>query len=43
LALFGRRLSERGEGLGIPASENLHNSRLMHRSKQHLFDHFVSK
>ena len=24
LALFGRRLSERGEGLGIPASENLH-------------------
>jgi hypothetical protein len=24
LALFGRRLSERREGLGIPASENLH-------------------
>ena len=24
LALFGRRLSERGDGLGMPASENLH-------------------
>jgi hypothetical protein len=24
LTLFGRRLSERGDGLGIPASENLH-------------------
>jgi hypothetical protein len=24
LALFGRRLSERGGGLGMPASENLH-------------------
>jgi hypothetical protein len=27
LALFGRRLSERGDGLGIPASENLHRFR----------------
>jgi hypothetical protein len=26
LALFGRRLSEREDGLGIPASENLHNA-----------------
>jgi len=26
LALFGRRLSPRGDGLGSPASENLHNS-----------------
>jgi hypothetical protein len=26
LALFGRRLSERGEGLAIPASENLHKT-----------------
>jgi hypothetical protein len=27
LALFGRRLSERGDGLGMPASENLHKKR----------------
>jgi hypothetical protein len=27
LALFGRRLSEREDGLGIPASENLHTIR----------------
>jgi hypothetical protein len=33
LALFRRRLSERGDGLGMPASENLHMKRLMHRSK----------
>jgi hypothetical protein len=26
LALFGRRLSEAGHDLGIPASENLHRS-----------------
>jgi hypothetical protein len=26
LALFGRRLSEREDGLGMPASENLHNN-----------------
>ena len=26
LALFGRRLSQRADGLGMPASENLHNS-----------------
>ena len=26
LALFGRRLSEPGDGLGMPASENLHKS-----------------
>src|SRR3984893_12784880 len=28
LALFGRRPSERGDSLGMPASENLHNSGL---------------
>jgi hypothetical protein len=33
LALFGRRLSEPGDGLGITASENLHSMRLMHCSK----------
>jgi len=33
LALFGRRLSEREDGLGMPASENLHMCGLMHRSK----------
>jgi hypothetical protein len=34
LALFGRRLSERSDGLGIPASENLHitGSQLISRS-----------
>jgi hypothetical protein len=37
LALFGRRLSERGDGLHMPASENLHTSRLMHRSKQYIY------
>jgi hypothetical protein len=26
LALFGRRLSERADGLGMPASENLHTN-----------------
>jgi hypothetical protein len=26
LALFGRRPSERGDSLGMPASENLHNT-----------------
>src|SRR4029077_12408725 len=31
LALFGRRLSEREDGLGMPSSENLHNER--HRSR----------
>jgi hypothetical protein len=30
LALFGRRLSERADGLGMPASENLHNSGSQH-------------
>jgi hypothetical protein len=29
LALFGRRRSELEDGLGIPASENLHMKRLM--------------
>jgi len=29
LALFGRRLSEAGQDLGIPASENLHRTGLM--------------
>jgi hypothetical protein len=37
LALFGRRLSERGDGLHMPASENLHMNGLMHRSKEHCF------
>ena len=36
LALFGRRLSERGDGLHMPASENLHK----HGSSD-LFDHLV--
>jgi hypothetical protein len=34
LALFGRRLSERGDSLGIPASENLHTTGIPHRSKE---------
>ena len=33
---FGRRLSQRGDGLGM-ASENLHNNRLMRRGKRHLY------
>ena len=33
LALFGRRPPERVDDLCIPASENLHMKRLMHRSK----------
>jgi hypothetical protein len=33
LALFGRRLQERADSLGIPASKNLHRKRLMHCSK----------
>ena len=33
LALFGRRPPERVESSVIPASENLHRSRLMYRSK----------
>jgi hypothetical protein len=37
LALFGRRPPERVDGLGIPAAENLHNSCLPHRSKQHCY------
>jgi hypothetical protein len=37
LALFGRRLSEAGQDLGIPASENLHMKRLMHRSNYLLY------
>jgi hypothetical protein len=28
LALFSRRLSERGDGFATPAAENLHKSRL---------------
>jgi hypothetical protein len=31
LALFGRRLSEREDGLGIPASENLHRTGIEQR------------
>jgi len=33
LALFGRRPPQRVEGFLMPASKNLHISRLMHRSK----------
>jgi hypothetical protein len=33
LALFGRRLSEREDGLGMPASENLHKPGLVRPSK----------
>jgi hypothetical protein len=36
LALFGRRLSEPGDGLGMPASENLHIT-----GSQLILDHFV--
>jgi hypothetical protein len=40
LALFGRRPPQRVEGFVMPASKNLHNKRLMHRSKrQLLFNH----
>jgi len=34
LALFGRRPSERGDSLGMPASENLHTNGLMHCNRQ---------
>jgi hypothetical protein len=34
LALFGRRPSERGDSLGMPASENLHTSRLKRRCER---------
>jgi hypothetical protein len=33
LALFGRRLQEPADSFAIPATENLHNFRLMHCSK----------
>jgi hypothetical protein len=33
LALFGRRPPQRVDSLVMPASENLHNSRLMRRGK----------
>jgi len=36
LALFGRRLSERGDGLGMPASENLHRFRKSLLSLDHV-------
>jgi hypothetical protein len=36
LALFGRRPSVPGDSFVIPASENLHNNRLMHRSNHQL-------
>src|SRR5580700_5758569 len=41
LALFGRRPPQRVDSLLMPASENLHMTRLMHRSKKmaFLFDH----
>jgi hypothetical protein len=41
LALFGRRLPRRVEAPVIPASENQHTSRHMHRSKFASFDHIV--
>jgi hypothetical protein len=34
LALFGRRPSVPGDSFVIPASENLHKSRLVHRNNQ---------
>ncbi len=34
LALFGRRPPHRVDSLVMPASENLHMKRLMHRSKR---------
>jgi hypothetical protein len=37
LALFGRWPPQRVDSLLMPASENLHNTRLMHRSKEHLY------
>ena len=37
LALFGRRPQERVDSIVMPASENLHMKRLMHRSKQHRY------
>jgi hypothetical protein len=37
LALFGRRPPQRVDSIVMPASENLHNSGLMHRSKQRLY------
>jgi hypothetical protein len=40
LALFGRRLSEREDGLGMPASENLHTTRLVHRSNDEAMSSF---
>ena len=36
LALFGRRLSEREDGLGMPASENLHKG-----GSEVSFDHLI--
>src|SRR5271166_3041546 len=37
LAVFGRRLPERVARSSLPASENLHKSGIMHRSKTQLF------
>src|SRR5439155_23036169 len=37
LALFGRRSPERVVRSSLPASENLHKTGLMHRSKQYLY------
>jgi hypothetical protein len=37
LALFGRRPPQLVDSLVMPASENLHMKRLMHRSKTHLY------
>jgi hypothetical protein len=37
LALFGRRPPQRVDSIVMPASENLHNKRLMRRSKRHLY------
>src|SRR6476619_7752 len=42
LALFGRRPPQRVDSIVMPASENLHITGLMHRSKSELlFDHLV--
>src|ERR1700676_2982982 len=41
LALFGRRPPVPGDSFVIPASENLHTSGLMHRSRVPPFDHLV--
>ncbi len=41
--LHDRSSTESGSQLAMLRCRRSSNSRLMHRSKQHLFDHFVSK